>query len=179
VDHDRLTDAQLASAAGWLRDYHRAVDDFRPDGPLRWRFDTVAVEPGQLICHNDFATYNLAFDGDRLAGVFDWDVSGPGNALDDLAFFAWNSLPLFRDVEPIDAARRLRLLAHSYGDASATDILNAVVERMTTATDRIAQGQLDGDEGMLNLGKAGEPARTRGRLDRLKAVVPLIATELG
>ena len=44
-------------------------------------------------------------------------------------------------------------------------MLDAVVDRMTTACDRIAAGQERGDPGFVNLGRAGEPELTRGRIE--------------
>ena len=52
--------------------------------------------------------YNMAFDGDELAGVFDWDVAGPGIPLDDVAIFAWNTAVLFPDADAAEAAHVLR-----------------------------------------------------------------------
>jgi len=169
-----LTDAQLGSAARWLRRFHGAVAGF-PRGVRRWRFVERALEPAEIVCHHDSAMYNLAFDGDELAGVFDWDTAGPGIPLDDLAMLAWNSPLLRLGEDPAAAAHGLRVIADSYragahGAAGAPDvpsaaaILDHVVTRVTAATDRIEAGQRAGDPGMLRLGERGEPASTRARL---------------
>lgn len=178
VDTERLTDAELASAAGWLRRFHDTVRGFHTGGPRQWRFLTADVEPGQLVCHNDVAPYNFVVDGGELVGVFDWDLASPGEPLDDVGFLAWNCVPLFRDVDPTDAADRLRLLATSYGGCCAGEILRRSVVRMRIATERIAAGQAAGDEGMLNLAKVGEPAATRARIARLEAILPAITVLL-
>jgi hypothetical protein len=184
---EELTDAQLASAARWLRRLHAAVAGF-PRDSRRWRFVERALEPGEIVCHHDSAMYNMAFEGDDLAGVFDWDTAGPGIPLDDLAMLAWNS-PLLRLGEnPAAAAHGLRVIADAYAaearrtaapaagltegvtaararaTPSATAILDHVVTRVTAATDRIEAGQRAGDPGMLRLGERGEPASTRARL---------------
>jgi aminoglycoside phosphotransferase (APT) family kinase protein len=33
-------------------------------------------------------------------GVFDWDLAGPTTPLLELAFIAWNCVPLWRDIGP-------------------------------------------------------------------------------
>lgn len=175
VDTERLSDAELASAAGWLRRFHDTVRGFRTGGPRRWRFLTADVGPGQLVCHNDVAPYNFAVDGGSLVGVFDWDLASPADPIDDVGFLAWNCVPLFRDVDPPDAAKRLRVVAAAYGGYSAGEILRRSVVRMLTATDRIAAGQAAGDQGMLNLAKVGEPDATRARIARLEDQLPAIA----
>ncbi|MDM7830824.1 phosphotransferase [Cellulomonas edaphi] len=161
-----LTDAQLASAARWLRQYHRAVAGF-PRGERRWRFVRSALAPGQIVCHHDSAMYNMAFDGDDLAGVFDWDVAGPGVPLDDLAMLAWNSPLLDLGTDPAAAAHGLVLIADAYGGPAPATILDHVFVRMTDACDRIEGGQRAGDPGMLRLGERDEPASTRQRLATL------------
>lgn len=209
-----LSDAQLAAAARWLRRCHAAVADF-PREARRWRFVERALEPGEIVCHHDSAMYNMSFDGDRLAGVFDWDTAGPGIPLDDLAMLAWNSPLLRLGEDPAAAAHGVRVIADAYGSAgsagaagsaervpgdatgsagrapgdepraaggattpSAEAILDHVVTRMTSATDRIEAGQRAGDPGMLRLGERGEPARTRARLAVLVERLDVIRARL-
>jgi len=158
-----LRDAQVRSAMRWLRDYHAAVSDF-PRDSRRWRFVERALEPGEIVCHHDSALYNMAFDGDELAGVFDWDVAGPGIPLDDVAIFAWNTAVLFPDADATEVARVLHTIADGYGGLDPHAVLDRVLVRMNDAADRIAAAQAAGDPGMLRLGTIGEPAATRARL---------------
>ena len=170
--------AQTRSAMRWLRSFHDAVAGF-PRGSRRWRFVERALEPGEIVCHNDTAIYNLAFDGDELAGVFDWDVAGPGVPLDDVAMYAWNSALLFPDADAGEMADGLRTVADGYGDVDAHTLLEHVLVRITSATDRIAEGQRAGDPGMLRLGAIGEPASTLTRLAVLVERAPELHARLG
>lgn len=168
VDHDVLTPGQLRSATRWLRAFHDAVASFRP-ATRRWYFGDRELAVDQIICHNDPAAYNMAFRADQLVGVFDWDLAGPGNALDDVGFFAWTGVPLFRTADGMTDAEvvaRLHLIADSYGapGLDARRLAELAIERMRTATERIATGQRAGDSGMLALARVGEPARTRQRI---------------
>lgn len=168
-----LTDGQVRSAMRWLRHFHDVVADF-PRDSRRWRFVERALEPGEIVCHHDSAMYNMAFDGDELAGVFDWDVAGPGRPIDDLAIFAWNGPLLFPDRAPSASAHGLRVMADAYGDVDPAAILDHVPVRMTDASDRIEEGQRRGDPGMLRLGEVGEPTSTRARITTLLAHTPAI-----
>src|SRR6478735_9465127 len=136
IGERELSDGQLASAAAWLREYHRVVAGF-PRGRRRWRFVEAALQPGQIVCHHDSAMYNMAFDGDELVGVFDWDVAGPGIPLDDVAMFAWNSAVLFPDADAAEVAHALRTIADGYGGLDPHEVLDHVVTRMTDAAARI------------------------------------------
>ncbi len=177
VDTDAASDALLGAAMAWLRDYHLVVRDFRHPGP--WRSVHRPLADGEVICHHDFAPYNVALSssatGERLVGVFDWDMAGPGTPLDDLAFAAWNWVPLHRALPAEVCAMRLAVMASAYGDGvRPVDILDGVVPRIERSVVLIAAGQAAGDEGMLNLATVGEPARTTAALDALRTRLPAI-----
>jgi Ser/Thr protein kinase RdoA (MazF antagonist) len=160
VDAELLTDAQLRDVVRWARALHEAVADFQDGGP--WRF--FGVEEPTLVAHNDLAPYNLCFEGDRLVGVFDWDLAGPSTPLLELAHLAWNGVPLFRPVPASDAARRLQGMAAAYGGLTARTILDAVPTRVRVAVDGIRTAVARGDEPMRNLMLVGEPERTERAL---------------
>jgi len=174
VDSDRLSDARLAAVTAWARELHAAVAGFSDDGP--WRF--FGVEDASLVAHNDLAPYNVCFQGDRLSGVFDWDLSGPSTPLMELAHLAWNGVPLFRAVPASEAAHRLELMAATYGGPTARQLLHAVPVRTRLAVDGIREAVAGGDEQMRNLARVGEPARTERALARLARRIPAIEAEL-
>jgi len=170
--------ALLTDGAGWLRRYHDAVAGYRPEGEVRWRHGRRTLGAAEIVCHNDPAAYNWIADGDRVAGVVDWHMAGPGVPLDDLAFVAWMSVPLRVDAPVADVARRLGLMAAAYGEVTPEAILDHVSTRMTAATDRIEAGQRRGDPGLLNLAAVGEPGRTRAAVAALVDRLPAIAAAL-
>lgn len=178
VDTETVPDSLLADAVGWLRRFHDVVRDFRPAGPVRWRNVTRTLGTDEIVCHHDPVAYNWIVAGERLVGVVDWDMAGPGRPIDDLAFLAWNSLPLFRPLPAADVARRLRVLAAAYSGITPATVLAHVEVRMRSATDRIEAGQRRGDPGLLNLASVGEPVRTRRRLSALRDRLPEIESWL-
>ena len=169
ISPDRLT-----AIGQWTRGFHDAVAGFQHDGP--WRF-LVADEP-TLVAHNDIAPYNIAFDGERVVGVFDWDTAGPSTPLLELAHVAWNCIPMWSDLPPELVAERLEILAAAYGRLTAREILHAVVPRTQLAADAIRAGIERGDPGMLNLSAIGEPASTELALVDLSRRVPAIDAKL-
>jgi hypothetical protein len=174
IDSETLSLGQIDSVVRWTRAFHDAVAGFAHPGP--WRFFPVA--DASLIGHNDIAPYNVCFEGDRLVGVFDWDLSGPSTPLFELAFIAWNSVPLWRDTEPGTAAARLRVIAAAYGTFTAGQILHAVPPRIQTMLDGIPVAAAAGDQGMVNLIAAGEPGRSRKTLAALVERIPAISRQL-
>jgi 8-oxo-dGTP diphosphatase len=170
VDADLLSDEQLADLARWVRELHDAVADFHDEGP--WRF--FGVDAPTTIAHNDVAPYNVCFEGDRLSGVFDWDLSGPSTPLLELAHLAWTGVPLFRALPAEVTARRLAVVAREYGGPGPRRLLEAVPVRVQVAIDGIRTAVAQGDEQMRNLTLLGEPERTERALGAFLERVPAI-----
>jgi mutator protein MutT len=179
------SDSLLVQVARWLRRYHDAVAGFRPSSAFEWRFGPQTLSDDEIVCHFDVAPYNLVV-GFSAAGepvlrcVIDWDVTGPGKPIDDVAHMAWNFLPCFDEQAHPDAevVRRLSLLADAYGLFPASEILRHLVpmyRRMITA---FHDGAAAGDAGMQNLVDGGHAADNAAalhafvvRLPRLRALV--------
>ena len=82
----------LVRAAQVLRAYHDASADFLPRAGAVWQWP--AREPAQVVCHNDFAPYNLMFEGEELTGVIDFDLASPGPRVWDMGYTAYRFVPL-------------------------------------------------------------------------------------
>lgn len=181
IDDEIVLDNVLVEAATWLREFHDIAEDYEPDGPRVWRqtgADPVDIEPGQIICHNDTGAYNWIIQSGRFVAMIDWDLAGPGDPVEDLAFMCWTAIPLYRPIPAKEAARRIDLVVDAYGGPGPMTLLNAVVARMAKATERIAAGIERGDPGMLSLAKRGEPQRTRDRLADFQSRLDDILAEL-
>ena len=181
VDQEVVLDTVLVEAVAWLRDFHDIVEEYRPDGPRTWRqtgADPVELGDDQIICHNDTGAYNWIIQSGHFVAMIDWDLAGPGRRIDDLAFLCWTGIPLYREIPIEDVVRRLDLVVDTYAEWGPMTLLDAVVERMTPATERIAAGIEAGDPGMLTLATKGEPQRTRDRLAAFEARLPAIRDAL-
>lgn len=123
----------LREAGALLRRLHDASVPLVGAG-LRWR--QVGREPAEVICHNDFAPYNLLIDGGHLSGVIDHDMAAPGPRVWDLAYLAYRLVPYAEDAPGFDAApgareRRLELLIEAYGmDIPAARVREVAAERL-------------------------------------------------
>ncbi len=122
---------------------------------------------GRPIGHNDIAPYNVCFDGDEVAGVFDWDLAGPTTPLMELAFIAWNCVPLWRDIGDEAAAERIRGICSAYGGVQPAQIADAVPGRIQLMLDWIPRGAAAGDLGLRRLMSQGEPERSQSALNEL------------
>ena len=176
-----LSAGQIVSLVSWTRSVPPGGDRVQPPRTLA----VLSVAEPTLIGHNDIAPYNACFDGDTLAGVFDWDLAGPTTPLLELAFMAWNCVPLWRDDGTEQAAERLKLIASGYGDAEsparigARQILRAVPNRIQLMLGWIPAAAAAGDAGMARLMSAGEPGRSAAALADLISRIPAIDRALG
>lgn len=176
VDDEVVLDNVLVEAVTWLREFHDLVEEFRPDGPRVWRQSgETELDPDQIICHNDPGAYNWIIQSGHFVAMIDWDQAGPGEPIDDLAFLLWTAIPLYRPIDVTVIVRRLELVVDAYAEWGPLTLLNAVVDRMSMAADRIAAGIAKGDPGMIQLSSKGEPERTRQRVldfeERLPAII--------
>ena len=113
-------DAVLGAAGERLAALHAATADFDRAGAV-WQLPEH--RPAEVVCHNDFAPYNLVFDDGRaLVGVIDWDTASPGPRVWDLAYLAYRLVPLgdptnpdLPDTDLAERRRRLALLCAAYG----------------------------------------------------------------
>ena len=127
-------DAALKRAAKWLRQLHDATVGYTDPDP-HWR--SAPRKPAEVICHNDFAPYNMVFRDHELVGVIDWDFAAPGPRLWDLGYLCYRMVPLMRPSNPdapdlpIDLSARLELALRAYGsDATVPQLLEVIVERL-------------------------------------------------
>jgi thiamine kinase-like enzyme len=93
-----------------------------------------------VICHNDFAPYNLVYDGGRAIGIIDFDFASPGSRLWDLAYLAYRIVPLSTDTADgftaAERAERLTVLLRTYGvDNIQTELRTVIVSRLLELAD--------------------------------------------
>jgi hypothetical protein len=156
----------LAQVGVAMARYHRAVIDFRPAGTVPWQSGPAALGPSELVCHHDLAPYNIVLADGNLRGIIDWDLAGPGSALSDLAFVAWQWVPLHGPLvtrflgwsSPPNRARRLQLLLDAYGLDDRTGFIDNVVARIRYNRHMMVRKATEGDQGYQALISQGHLA---------------------
>jgi Ser/Thr protein kinase RdoA (MazF antagonist) len=135
VWHER----QLEDAARLLRRIHDATAGF-DHASRTWQLP--AHDPVEVVCHNDFAPYNLVHDprDHRLTGVIDFDAASPGSRAWDVAYLAYRLVPLADPANPDlspagEAPSRLERLVAAYGAPLTT---SAVLEQLPARLEELA-----------------------------------------
>ena len=85
----------------------------------------------------------------------------------ELAFIAWNCVPLWRDIGDEAAVERIRRISSAYGGVQPAQIAAAVPGRIQLMLDWIPRGAAAGDPGLRRLMSQGEPARSQSALGQL------------
>jgi aminoglycoside phosphotransferase (APT) family kinase protein len=129
------------------------VADFRPEGVVPWQSGPAPVAASEVVCHHDLAPYNVVFGDGGVQGIIDWDLAGPGTALSDLAFVAWQWVPLHGPqvtgllgwTHPPDRTHRMRLLLDAYGLRDRSGFVQEVETRIAYNRSVMVRKAAEGD----------------------------------
>ncbi|MGR3763103.1 phosphotransferase [Rossellomorea sp. NS-SX7] len=147
----------LKDIAKMLRHYHDAVSDFSTEEG--WKPIDKTPQPYEVLCHNDFAVYNIIFHHEKPVGIIDFDVAGPGPRLWDIAYTLYTCVPLsrvyyseigeavyYQTSQHADRIRqRVALFLESYGKEMEEDYVDMVLLRLEGLCSTIKRKADEGD----------------------------------
>lgn len=155
------SDDALVALAVLLRNYHDATRGFRLLAARgSWQLSYPDVQQHEVICHNDATLYNVVFRNGLPVALIDFDMAGPGPRLWDIAYAAYNAVPLATfspgyvtettvpyssKTNAAERRRRLGLFFNSYGLPMPTDLQDWVIERLRTLCDTLRTGAGEGN----------------------------------
>ncbi|MGL5353888.1 MAG: phosphotransferase [Clostridium sp.] len=131
--------------AKMLREYHDATLDFERSTEDTWFLEYEGELEAEVICHNDFAPYNITFKEGKPSGIIDFDTACPAPRIWDMAYTAYRFIPLSMDVylphkkiygkydKTLDSLERKELLKEfikAYGFGNTSDVMENVVLRL-------------------------------------------------
>lgn len=151
------SDDVLIEIAKMIRLYHDSVSDFSFDDS--WQSIDNTPQQFEVLCHNDFAIYNIVFNHERPRGIIDFDVAGPGPRLWDIAYTLYTCVPLSRYylsetgekvyynslLHADRVKRRVKLFFESYGEEIEQDYLEMVLLRLDGLCKTIIRKADEGD----------------------------------
>ncbi|OWO94036.1 transposase [Rhizobium esperanzae] len=115
------SERMLISAARLLRDFHTASQGFLESDDDAQIWMLPAQEPREIVCHGDFAPYNVATVDQEAVGIIDFDTAHPAPRLWDLAYAVYRWAPLSDPANPSvafgldDQLRRAKIFCNAYG----------------------------------------------------------------
>lgn len=109
-------DNLLISAATLLARFHLDGRDFLPiSSRYSWLLPTES--PLEVMCHGDFAPYNVTINQQEATGIIDFDTLHPGCRLSDVAYAVYRWVPFHATTNQTtqkEQLRRTRLFLNSY-----------------------------------------------------------------
>lgn len=130
----------LVSAAKLLRVYHDATTSFvrQLRGDEVWMLP--AREPVEVICHGDFAPYNVVLRGNTAVAIIDFDTAHPAPRVWDIAYALYRWAPLTSPDNPDgfgseqEKIARTSLFCDAYGlpEAERAGLIGWVIKRLQT-----------------------------------------------
>ncbi|EAR08607.1 phosphotransferase enzyme family protein [Reinekea blandensis] len=144
----------LQTAATLLRKLHETSASFMAEHDVTsftWMLPPRV--PFEVICHGDFAPYNVALNGDNVVGVFDFDTAHPAPRSWDLAFAVYCWAPMKacdgeRTLDLNEQLHRARLFCDGYGASNELrrQLPEVMIDRVTSLVDFMHQEADRGDE---------------------------------
>jgi hypothetical protein len=146
----------LVSAGRLLRSYHDATVGYVDEHQVRGLgFQLDPLSPVEVVCHSDFAPYNVVFRQDEAIAMIDFDYARLGPRAWDLAYALYRFAPLTVSFGPGDElsridvqATRARMFLDAYGcDRDARrEAIDAVVPRLEALVALMRGSAEAGDE---------------------------------
>ena len=139
-----MDDALVESAGLLLRRYHDMSADYVQclSGEEPWMLSARA--PAEVMCHGDFAPYNVTVSDGQARAIIDFDTLHPGPRLWDLAYavYRWAQLSAAQPGGIARPIRRARVFLDAYGATAAQRrALPEAVEARLEALTAFMQGQ--------------------------------------
>lgn len=147
--------AALVSAARLLRQYHDASQSFITSNtdPV-WMLPTR--EPAEVVCHGDYAPYNVVLNGEQTVGIIDFDTAHPAPRSWDLAYslYCWapfktNEFDAMGDI--VSQSLRAKQFCDAYGFAISerSGLVELMIERLQALVDFMHDQAAQGHAGFI------------------------------
>ena len=109
-------------------------------------------QPYEVICHGDFAPYNLALNGKQVVGVFDFDTIHPAPKLWDVAYAIYCFAPFKTNQddklgELSDQIARAKIFCDAYelDEMSREKLVPMMIKRLTALVEFMTQAAANND----------------------------------
>lgn len=174
-------DKVLVASAKILRKFHDVSAKFGELESDEWAFTYKGEKPNEVICHNDFAPYNLIFNDGIPTAVIDFDLCGPGPRLRDLAYLTYWLVPLssrsddmghFSEHDLISGSGRIRAICQAYGTDDYVGLLDMVLDVLNHMGDYEAAVKMIGQKSACRLKNDGNMAHWQKEAEAFKQMLP-------
>lgn len=149
-----MNDKMIICSAELLKRYHDIGREYMKNlrGDEKWMLPEV--EPLEVMCHGDFAPYNVTLIDEMPMGIIDFDTLHPGPALWDVAYAVYRWVPFTSPENPdhyddIDEQiRKAKVFMDAYGANSQQreELPGMMVKRLSALVNYMTAQADDGNE---------------------------------
>ncbi|MFR4175756.1 MAG: aminoglycoside phosphotransferase family protein [Lactococcus raffinolactis] len=179
-----LSDATIDSAAKLLRKYHDLSVDYLSQltGNEKWMFNIQM--PQEVMCHNDFAPYNVTTRNGLATGMIDFDTLCPGTRLWDVVYAAYRWVPFYSEDIKIDFNRkclRLQRFLQAYGleKESYPEVISCLMMRLQVLIQFMISSAAKGEENFQNNIRQGHIEKYEADIQYLREHELSILSQIG
>ncbi|MCA9917896.1 MAG: aminoglycoside phosphotransferase family protein [Anaerolineales bacterium] len=176
----------LISAAQLLRAYHEATVTFIEQNLEQFNWQLPAQSPIEVICHGDFAPYNVVLNGNQAVGIIDFDTAHPGPRMWDLAYALYRWVPFhnpqnpdgLRDIEAQLARARRFCAAYGFPVDQRHRLVEIMIVRLQTLLRHMQTEAQKGNETFMAHLAEGHHLIYLADIEYLRAKRPYLQTGL-
>jgi thiamine kinase-like enzyme len=149
-----LHDSMIVSSARLLRSYHEVSGRYidRLSSKDEWMLPAVA--PIEVMCHGDFAPYNVTIVDQEAFGIIDFDTLHPGPRMWDIAYAIYRWVPFTNQTNAEgyfsldEQIRKAKLFLDTYGvnHGERESLPQMMVERLTKLVSYMQSQAENGNE---------------------------------
>jgi len=168
IEPEYWQDARYLTTAGeLLKAFHDASNAYVASEDDNWAYEYPDKNKHDVICHNDFAPYNLIAESGEFVAVIDFDMAGPGPRLRDVAYAAYWLVPLSQQsvdmkeaalADIMNGSERLKHFCQLCGVPADKALLNMLSEVLVHMSNEQIMIEMIGEEAAARLEAEGHLA---------------------
>jgi hypothetical protein len=116
-----ILDKMIISSAKLLKNYHEVSARYIDKLTNKELWMLSVINPIEVMCHGDFAPYNVTVIGEEAIGIIDFDTLHPGPRMWDIAYAIYRWVPFTNPSNPDfnstleEQIRKAKLFLDTYG----------------------------------------------------------------
>lgn len=149
-----IQDNMLISVGKLLKKYHKISSKYISYLTNNEKWMLPIIEPIEVMCHGDFAPYNVTIMDGIPFGIIDFDTLHPGPKLWDVAYAVYRWVPFVSPENPDcysnlkEQIRKAKVFADAYGlqELDRKKLPKVMVQRLNTLVDYMNEQACKGNE---------------------------------
>ncbi|MDP5276722.1 aminoglycoside phosphotransferase family protein [Chengkuizengella axinellae] len=132
-----LTDSMIVSSSKLLLKFHKYSERYVSKLTNDEQWMLPATNPAEVMCHGDYAPYNVTIVNNEAAGIIDFDTLHPGPRMWDIAYAIYRWVPFDSHGNLKEQIRKAKLFLDTYGVDSEgrSSMVKVLVKRLQSLTD--------------------------------------------